>query len=380
MWNSSRSAESTAPSSHAAGEPVVRARDVSHWFGHDEARKQVLFANTLQLMPGEIAVMTGPSGSGKTTLLTLIGALRAVQQGSLEVMGTELMGRTGHDLVTIRRRIGFIFQNHNLFDALTAVQNVRLALGFVSAPAPELDQRARAILSQLELGHRLDYKPQVLSGGQRQRIAIARALVARPRLILADEPTAALDKEAGRQVMQLLHQLVREQGSSVILVTHDSRVLESADRIINMVDGQIVSDVVVRKSLAICRYLATVDIFARLPPALLADIADRMSEGTYSAGDEILREGDPGDNFYVIGAGSVEVKVNAGGGARTVAVLGEGQVFGEAALLTDQPRNATIVARDAVQVYMLGKRDFKAAVAGSPPLKEQLLKVLFHRQ
>lgn len=232
-----------------AGEAsVVSVKGVNYSFGIDESRKQVLFDSRLDVFPGQIAMLTGPSGSGKTTLLTLIGALRALQDGSLSVMGHELSGRPPAELVAIRRRIGFIFQAHNLFEALTASLNVQVALKFTDLHEEERERKAAGILTQLGLGHRIDYKPRSLSGGQRQRIAIARALVTRPQLILADEPTAALDQDSAQEVMRLLRTLAREDRSSVLLVTHDNRVLESADRIVNLVDGRIVSDVLVRES------------------------------------------------------------------------------------------------------------------------------------
>jgi putative ABC transport system ATP-binding protein len=238
-----------AATAGTAGEAsVVRVKGVSYSFGTDESRKQVLFDNHLEVFPGEIGMMTGPSGSGKTTLLTLIGALRAVQDGSIVVMGRELSDRPAAELVAIRRRIGFIFQAHNLFEALTASLNVQVALRFTDLRQDEREREAAGILTQLGLGHRIHYKPRALSGGERQRVAIARALVTRPKLILADEPTAALDQDSAREVIRLLRALALEDRSSVLLVTHDSRILESADRIVNLVDGRIVSEVRVRES------------------------------------------------------------------------------------------------------------------------------------
>jgi len=222
---------------------VVSVRGVNYSFGANESRKQILFDNHLDVFPGEIAMVTGPSGSGKTTLLTLIGALRALQGGSIVALGHELSDRPPADLVAIRRRIGFIFQAHNLFEALTASLNVQVALKFTDLRQDERERKAAGILTQLGLGHRIHYKPRALSGGERQRIAIARALVTRPKLILADEPTAALDQDSAREVIRLLRELALENRSAVVLVTHDSRVLESADRIVTLVDGRIVSDV-----------------------------------------------------------------------------------------------------------------------------------------
>ena len=178
--------------------PAVEVHGLEHYFSRGEGIKPVLSDINLALMPGEIAIITGPSGSGKTTLLTLIGALRSVQKGSVQVSGRELKGLEQNGLVHVRREIGFIFQAHNLFDALTARQNVRIALEIDDYSATEMDAMVTEILIHVGLGHRLDYKPEKLSGGERQRVAVARALVNRPKLVLADEPTAALDEEAGR--------------------------------------------------------------------------------------------------------------------------------------------------------------------------------------
>jgi putative ABC transport system ATP-binding protein len=170
---------------------VVRAGGLDHYFGHGEARKQVLHAINLELKPGEIVIMTGPSGSGKTTLLTLIGALRSVQEGSLSVLGRELSTLPAHQLVDVRREIGFIFQAHNLFEALTAAQNVGLALGLHEGSAAAKARKATEMLTKLGLSQRLHYKPHSLSGGQRQRVAIARALVNRPTTTASStRPTA----------------------------------------------------------------------------------------------------------------------------------------------------------------------------------------------
>ncbi|MEO0541014.1 MAG: ATP-binding cassette domain-containing protein [Cyanobacteria bacterium P01_A01_bin.105] len=229
------------PTNLATPELAVKVQHLNYAFGAGDLRKQVLYDISLDLPKGQIVILTGPSGSGKTTLLTLMGALRTVQAGSLQVLGRELVGLGNSALVKVRRNIGFIFQAHNLFESLTASQNVEMAVELT----PDLSsKRAQAvnILTKLGLGDRVDYKPHSLSGGQKQRVAIARALVNHPRLILADEPTAALDKQSGRDVVNLLHRLSRKEGCTVLMVTHDNRILDVADRIINLVDGRLESD------------------------------------------------------------------------------------------------------------------------------------------
>ncbi|NEQ95735.1 MAG: ATP-binding cassette domain-containing protein [Cyanothece sp. SIO2G6] len=220
---------------------AVRIRALNYYFGHGDLRKQVLYDINLDLPKGQIVIMTGPSGSGKTTLLSLIGGLRSLQEGSLNVLEQEIVGLSKAQLVEVRRNIGFIFQMHNLFESLTASQNVEMAVELLDNWRQKR-QRAVEVLTSVGLGDRIDYKPQALSGGQKQRVAIARALVNQPALILADEPTAALDHETGREVMKLLQALSREHDCTVLMVTHDNRILDVADRIINLVDGRLESD------------------------------------------------------------------------------------------------------------------------------------------
>lgn len=229
-----------ALSKTATETPVVAVQDLNYYFGQGDLRKQVLYDINLSLPKGQIVILTGPSGSGKTTLLTLIGALRSADSGSLQVMGQELVGMRPRQMVAIRRQIGFIFQAHNLFLSLSAAQNVQMAVELHS----QAQKRAKAvqILTQLGLGERVDYKPKALSGGQKQRVAIARALVNEPTLILADEPTAALDKQSGREVVTIMQHLARDRGCTILIVTHDNRILDVADRIVNLVDGRLESD------------------------------------------------------------------------------------------------------------------------------------------
>jgi putative ABC transport system ATP-binding protein len=224
-----------------AGPPAVDVRNLSYRYGKSELAKPVLQDVDLSIARGEIVLLTGPSGSGKTTLLTLIGALRAVQEGSVQVLGTDLSHTSETDRVRLRSRIGFIFQLHNLLEFLTARQNVAMALELDRAltEAQRL-ARADAALASVGLAGFEDRLPAKLSGGQRQRVAIARALVHDPGLILADEPTAALDSKTGGEAVRLLRKLAKEQDRTILLVTHDPRILDIADRIVAMEDGRII--------------------------------------------------------------------------------------------------------------------------------------------
>ena len=223
-----------------SAELPIAVEHVDHHFGVGELRKQILFDVNVELRAGEIVIVTGPSGSGKTTLLTLVGALRSGQKGSIRVLGRQLRGAAPSELEAVRKRIGYIFQSHNLIDALTSRQNVELSARLYDSPSrSDARKRACAMLEAVGLGERIDYHPVQLSGGQRQRVAIARALAAQPRIILADEPTASLDKQSGRDVVDLMQSLAREQGVTVLLVTHDNRILDIADRIVHLEDGRL---------------------------------------------------------------------------------------------------------------------------------------------
>ena len=222
--------------------PPVRFSGVNHYFGEGKLRKQILFEVSDEIEPGQIVIITGPSGSGKTTLITLIGALRSTQEGSLQVLGHELRGASARELNEVRKEIGFIFQAHNLLDSLSASQNVEMsALIDPEVSRAEAARRSREILEQVGLRDEVDRFPNELSGGQKQRVAIARALVRAPRIILADEPTASLDKKTGRDVVDLMHDLAKRKGVTVLLVTHDNRILDVADRIIHLEDGRLSS-------------------------------------------------------------------------------------------------------------------------------------------
>ncbi|HEY2383937.1 MAG TPA: ATP-binding cassette domain-containing protein [Terriglobia bacterium] len=360
--------------------PILHVDGLSHYFGEGGARRRVLFDNRLKLDAGEIAILTGPSGSGKTTLLTLAGALRSIQEGSIRVFGHELNGLAAAARVRVRREIGFIFQLHNLFESLTAFENVMMALELKPSGRPEMRRQAGEMLERLGLGKRIDAKPEAMSGGQRQRVSIARALINRPRLILADEPTAALDKDSGREVIQLLQELARQRGCAILIVTHDNRILDAADRIINMVDGRIFSDVQVAESVRICEFLTKCRVFSSLSATGLSDIADKVLHEWTPSGAPIVRQGDQGDKFYIIRSGSAAVYREEGGQKVLVATLGEGEFFGEAALVTGEPRNATVMATTDTELYTLGKEDFHIAIEASPTFKEQLLRILFQRQ
>ena len=220
---------------------AVETTNLSYAYGAGSLRKQILSELSISVRQGEIVILTGPSGSGKTTLLSLLGGLRTVQQGKLSILGQDLSDASAEQLYVARRHMGFIFQASNLHRSLTVLQNVAMGLEVQGETTrSEREQSARNTLEHIGMTAHTGKFPAELSGGQKQRVAIARALVHRPKLVLADEPTAALDKHTGREVVDLMKALAHEQNTTIILVTHDNRILDVADRILNMEDGRLV--------------------------------------------------------------------------------------------------------------------------------------------
>ncbi len=220
---------------------VITCRGLSHSFGEGEARTQVLFGVDLDIARGEFVVLRGASGSGKTTLMTLLACLRDIQSGKVQLLGEPLDGAPAARLVALRRQLGFIFQSHNLHPALTAIQNVRMGVELHGKPVLQNWYHAAThVLTSLGLADRLDYLPAKLSGGQKQRVAIARALVGNPEIVFADEPTAALDFQSGMKVVDILKELGRRRGTTTLVVTHDQRVMDRADRIVTLDAGRLI--------------------------------------------------------------------------------------------------------------------------------------------
>jgi putative ABC transport system ATP-binding protein len=225
-------------------EPVIRVQGMDFWYGVHENQRQALFDIHLALYPGDFVALTGPSGSGKTTLLTLIGALRYVQSGSLRALGVELNGAKISDCIRVRQQTGFIFQQHNLFEALTAADNVRLAMQVkINYTQDEFLREPEHLLRQLGLEDCLRVKPGKMSRGQQQRVAVARALINHPPVILGDEPTAALDHRNSAQVIELLQERAEKERCVVLIVTHDPRIIDASARVIYMEEGRIARDV-----------------------------------------------------------------------------------------------------------------------------------------
>ncbi len=225
----------------AAAEPLaVEARGVTKVFGAGPLAYRALRGVDFDVARGELVMLVGPSGSGKTTLLSILGCVLAATAGEVRLFGTPITERRERDLPGLRQAlIGFVFQGHNLLASLSALDNVRLVLETRGATRKAANREASELLARV-VGDKLHNHPDTLSGGQRQRVAIARAVAGSPPLLLADEPTAALDAVAGLEVTQLLTELCRERGTSVVVVTHDNRIFHLADRIVRIEDGQII--------------------------------------------------------------------------------------------------------------------------------------------
>ena len=231
------------PAADDGGDALVTVRDLSFCYGRGETGRTVLDRVSMEVRRGEIVMLTGPSGSGKTTLLTIIGGMRRFSEGSVVVLGAELRGAGRPAVEALRRRLGFVFQRPSLLRSLTLAENVAVALVPDDGLAQdESDRRARQALADVGLGTRADDLPGMLSGGQQQRVAVARAMVRAPLLVLADEPTAALDGANGRSVVALMATLARSAGAGILLSTHDERIFDVADRRLHLVDGRLDGD------------------------------------------------------------------------------------------------------------------------------------------
>lgn len=219
---------------------AIEVVNLAKTYGTGETAVHAVKGVDLDVFESELLLLLGASGSGKTTLISIIGGILSATSGSCKLRGQEIVGLPQSKLPRIRlENIGFIFQGFNLFPALTCAENVEIALDLKGVRSGQAKKRAAELLERVGLKAKLKTYPADLSGGQKQRVAIARALAAHPKLILADEPTAALDSRSGRRVVDILQKLAREQGSSILLVTHDNRILDIADRIVNMEDGRL---------------------------------------------------------------------------------------------------------------------------------------------
>ena len=227
-------------SSLISGKPIIRARGLSKFYREGANELRALSDVNLDVQAGQLTLLMGPSGSGKTTLLSILGCILRASEGRLELLGEDVTSLPEKELPRIRREtIGFIFQGFNLFPALTAAENVALAMDVRGVRGEQARRRSEELLVEVGLRDRMHAFPADLSGGQKQRVAIARALAGNPPILLADEPTAALDSTSGRMVIELLQRLSHQHGRAVVMVTHDPRVLSYGDRILHLEDGRL---------------------------------------------------------------------------------------------------------------------------------------------
>jgi putative ABC transport system ATP-binding protein len=224
-------------------EPLLEAVDVAKDLGSGAARVEALRGVTLSLNGGELTLLMGPSGSGKTTLLSILGCMLTPTDGTVRICGRSTAGLGPEEMARLRRQhVGFVFQSFHLFPTLSAADNVRLALDVRGDPARAARAKSKEALARVGLADKARALPRVLSGGEQQRVAIARAIVGSPSVILADEPTAALDGENGRAIMKILAEIASEPARAVLIVTHDPRLLPFADRIVHIEDGRITGE------------------------------------------------------------------------------------------------------------------------------------------
>ncbi len=352
---------------------IVSIKNLNYFFGAGELERQILFDINLEIKAKEFVIMTGPSGSGKSTLLSLIGCLRSIQHGSLNILGQELNGANQEQLVQMRRNFGYITQASNLIDFLTVQQNIQMSLEL----QPDFSlKKARtkiaAILEAVGLIEKINAYPHNLSGGQRQRIAIASALVAQPNLVLADEPTASLDKISGRNVVALMHRLAKEQNSAVLIVTHDNRILDLADRIINVEDGKLGLAFNQELSLALPGFNESTLETNISKPTLL----------TYQSEEIIVKQGDPANKFYILLEGELDIfQEISNQPPQLINQLKRGNYFGEVGLLRGGKRTATVkVAKNSeAKVMIIEEEMFQSFLSGSKLTNIDVVQHLYKR-
>ena len=230
------------PQDSASAQSAIAAKQIEMIYGSGGGYYHALKGIDLQIKQGEMQLLMGPSGSGKTTLLSIIAGMLSPTRGTVELLGQEITSLSKQQLSQFRlQNIGFIFQGFNLFPALTAQENIELALNIKGIKGRNAHNQAKYLLSQVGLADKASHLPRNLSGGQKQRVAIARALTGQPPLIMADEPTAALDSHSGHAVIELLRRLAKEEGATVLIVTHDPRIIDVADRVVHVEDGKLVN-------------------------------------------------------------------------------------------------------------------------------------------
>jgi len=342
-------------------EIIVQTSGLKHRYQVGKVSTEVLHGIDMTILSSQSVFLTGYSGSGKTTLISLIGCLRSVQEGSLKLLGEELRNAREAKLRKMRRRIGYVFQHFNLLDFMTIRQNVQQSLKLQNKYSVKKARfLSEEMLKRVGLGDRVNAYPPELSGGQKQRVAIARALVHRPRLVLADEPTAALDSVTGREIIELFQKLVNEQNSSALIVTHNTRVLNSADEIFQMEDGYLGTATREQLSLAL--------------PTLIDQELDEITEHTdfqtYSPGDVIIHQGDIATAFFILVRGEVQViRADQNGKEEYLATLSKrGDYFGEIGLLQENSvRAATVRASglENTEVLSIGRDHFLKLIGKS---------------
>lgn len=354
---------------------LVETRNLVHAYAEAGAEKEVLHGINIQIEAGTNVFLTGYSGSGKTTLISLIGCLRSVQKGSLQLIGDELNGATSAKLLKMRRQLGYVFQHFNLLDFLTIRQNVQQSLEVQSDYSlGEARRHAESILDQVGLGDRVNAYPAELSGGQKQRVAVARALVHQPKLLIADEPTAALDMATGRDIIELICRLSKKQNSAAIIVTHNLRILDAADEILHMADGRLTTAVAEQISF----------VFPNLDDRHIAELASETACRLYDPNETIIRQGDVADEFFILSKGRVKIVLdNADGAPREVAQLSRrGAFFGEIGLLSDSARRqANVIASgDApTEVLVINKATFARLCDVSRPTRAVIADEMMRR-
>jgi putative ABC transport system ATP-binding protein len=346
---------------------LVVIKGLNHTYPEGDGIRRVLYDINLTIQAGCIVFITGESGSGKTTLLSLIGCLRSLQEGSIKIFGQELSGANQRQLLSLRQNIGYVFQHFNLLEFLTARENVQTSLEIQPNFSPiQVREKSEWMLEQVGLGNKINAYPSELSGGQKQRVAIARALVHKPKLLLADEPTAALDSTTGREIIELITRLAKQQESAAIIVTHNRRLLPAADQVIHVENGKLTAAIADELSLSL----------PTLTDYQLDQITPFINVVNYDALQTIVAEDEPANEFFIILDGSVEViKFDLDQTPQIIAQLNQHDYFGEVGLLTGGRRTATVrvSAKGQAKILVLDRTTFANLIGNSETTKSFLI-------
>ena len=349
----------TSRSSSPDAADLVAAKDLCHWLGEGEYRTQALHDVNLRVAAGEQVLLTGPAGSGRMTFLQLIAGIKPAQQGSLVVLGRQLVGASEGERVRVRRQLGQIFEQGRLLDTLTVRENIQMGTEIAGVDRRVIREWVDELMERFEIIDLGDRMPRRLSDEQRQRAAIVRALAARPKLVVGVEPILPFGKPSGEAVCQQLAEVAEQLPCSLIFASHDNRLLNHATRIVRLYSGSIQSITCVQTDAKIADFLKSLPIFAELTPNRLAYVVDNVVVRELRPGEVLLRQGDAVEYLYVIASGVVDVLREDDAEGTRAKQQSSGDLCGILPLVTSRASGVTVKAHEATVLYELAKESFE---------------------